>query len=306
MAEHLLGSGDQLIPDLQAWAKEYADASAGQLSELPYRPDDPERYPGQVGFSVLGDPQSAAVVDSIANIGHPKYSDIAELLRAQETATHEVSRIGELLRAGNNVILATNHSDLIDIAVTHAAFYSQLDRLGYEMKTGIIISKMISFLAYRLGGETAPAVGILKLLEDEQFLSYPRTESAKKRGLGKFVPKEVDRHNWRMRNRVQQRLGEGAMLLAIAASGTTDKPRPDNPDTIVMNPIGSGTSKLMQSEKTYVVPVAVWYGGVDPVFEICDIPRVIESDEMADNVMSKIAETLTARIPDKTVVYDAH
>ncbi len=301
-----MGSGDQLIPDLQAWAKEYADASGGQLNELPYRPNNPERYPGQVGFSVHGNPQSAAVVDSIANIAHPKYGDISELLGAQEATAQVVSRIGELLRAGNNVILATNHSDLIDIAVTHAAFYSQLDRLGYEMKTGIIISKMIAFLAYKLGEDTTPAVGILKLLENEQFLSYPRTESARKREVGKFVPREIDRHNWRMRNRVQQRLGEGAMLLAIAASGTTDKPRPDDPDTIIMSPIGLGTSKLMQSEKTYVVPVAVWYGCADPVFEVCDIPHVIESDEMADNVMSKIAKTLTTRIPGKTVVYTAN
>lgn len=295
-----LGSGEQLITDLRAWANEHATSSGGRLGLLPY---NPEQYPGQVGVSVEGDPQPAPVVDSVATVAQPRYAEISKLLKIEEADTQEVSRIGELLKGGNNVILATNHSDIIDIAITHAAFYSLLDRQGYQMKTGIIISKMVAFLAYRLGEELAPAVEVLKILENEQFLSYPRTDSAKKRGVGRLIPNEVDRHNRHMRERVEHRLGEGSMLLALAASGTVDKPKGDNPDEITMSKIGSGTHKLLNAKHTYVVPVAVWYGSENPVFEICDVPRVITDEAMATNAMHRIASTLTNGVPNKTFAY---
>lgn len=295
-----MGSGEQLIVDLRSWASEHAESSGGRLGLLPY---NPEYYPGQAGVSVLGDPQPAPVVDSVAAVAQPRYAEISQALKNQEADSKEVSRIGELLKGGNNVILATNHGDIIDIAITHASFYSLLDRQGYQMKTGIIISKMVAFLAYRLGGDLAPAVEILKILEDEQFLSYPRTESAKKRGVGRLLPSEVDRHNRHMRDKIDQRLGEGAMLLALAASGTVDKPKSDNPDVITMSRVGSGTQKLMAAKHTYVVPVAVWYESDAPVFEICDIPRVITDEAMATNAMHRIASTLTDRVPNKTFEY---
>ena len=302
MAEHNLGSGEQLIADLQEWALEHAENSGGQLGLLPY---DPEHYPGQDSVSVIGDPQSAAVVDSVAAVAQPRYGEIAKLLDSQEASTQEVSRIGELLRGGNNVMLATNHGDLIDIAISHAAFYSLLDRRGYEMKTGIVISKMVAFLAYRLGAELAPAVEVLKILEDEQFLSYPRTETARKRGVGRLLPSEVDRHNKHMRERIDHKLGEGSLLLAVSASGTVDKPAVDDPDTIVMSGIGTGTYKLMNTKGTYVVPVAVWYGSQTAVFETCDIPRIIKDEDMAKGVMQRIARRLTERVEDKKFVYKA-
>ena len=289
-----------MIVDLQEWAEDHVSKSGGQLGLLPYKP---EHYPGQDGASVDGDPQSAAVVDGIARIAQPKYGQILKLLEQQEETTQEVSRIGELLSAGNNVILATNHSDLVDIAITHAAFYSLLERSGYEFKTGIIISKMVAFLAYKLGEELAPAVGVLKMLETEQFLSYPRTESAKKRGFGKLLPNEVDRHNKQMRDRVAHRLGEGSLLLAVAASGTVDKPVEGDPDTIIMSGMTGGTSSLMQSKNTLVLPVAVSYDSETPIFETCDIPRVVKDDAMASGVMHRIAERLTERAPNKTFVY---
>ncbi len=293
--------GEELVWQLQQWAETHANESSGQLALLEY---EPERYPGQDGVSVEGDPQSAAVIDSVALVAQPRYGEISTLLKAQEEHTAEVTRIGELLRGGNNVILATNHSDLIDIAVTHAAFYSLLDTLGYEPKTGIIISKMIAFLAYRLGNDMAPAVEVLKILENETFLSYPRTESANRRGFSRLVPSEVNRHNRQMRGRVERRLGEGSLLLAVAASGTTDKPSTEDPDTITMAGIGHGTYSVLSNPRTYVVPVAVWYGSETPVFEICDVPRPVQSEAEADNAMELISDTLSERVPHKTFVYN--
>ncbi len=301
MTEHGIGSGDQLIDNLQSWAAEHVAHSNGKLGLLAYAP---ELYPGQSGFNVMGDPQSAAVVDGIARLAHPSYPEILHLLNEQEDRTYDVSRIGEILHGGSNVILATNHSDLIDIAITHAAFYSLLNRMGYEFNTGIIISKMVAFLAYKLGEEMAPTVGVLKLLEDEQFLSYPRTEGARKQGLGRIVlADETTRHNRHMRSRVVRRLSEGRVLLAAAPSGTTDKPSHDDPNMIQMGKVGTGTSIILQSEGTLVVPVAVDYNSKKPIFEICDIPRKINDTNATNIVMGRIAERLTKKHSSKTYIY---
>lgn len=301
MSERELHSGELLITELQNWAQEHAEKSDGQMVSLPF---DPNSYPGQDTETVSGNPQAPALVDSIAAIAQPRYGEILELLDEQEEKTGEVSRIGELLRAGNNVMLVTNHSDLIDIAVTHAAFYSRLKQHGYsEFKTGIVISKMVAFLGIKFGNEFAGGVETLKLLEDKQFLSYPRTDSAKTRGITSFF-NEVDRHNRKVRDELNHFLGKGAAFLALAPSGTVDKPRKDDPNTIVMSPVGNGTQKMMQADKTYITPVAVWYGSETPVFETCDIPRVMLSPTMAHVAMHKIARRLTERVKNKSFVYN--
>ncbi len=298
MTENTTISNGLLVDELRHWADDHVLHSNGQLSLLSY---DPERYSGQDGVSVAGSPQPADLVDSVASLAQPKYHEILELLQADEKKTGHVSRIGDLLQAGKNVALVTNHIDLVDIAITHAAFYSQLNRLGYTMKTGIIISKMVAFLAIQLGDKMSPAVEILKLLENEQFLSYPRTSSATERGVGSGQH-GVTKHNSDMLQRISQRLGEGSFLLAIAPSGTIDKPNSDKPNEIIMSRMSNGTLRIL-SDSIYTVPVAVWYGGETPVFKTCDPPRIITDEEMATGVMCKIAQTLTDRVEGKTFVY---
>lgn len=291
-----------LVDDLIHWANEHVEKSDGRLGLLPY---EPEHYAGQDGVSVEGDPQPAAVVDSIAAVAQPQYAEIIKQLQHQEDENKEVSRVGELLEAGNNVILVTNHSDLIDIAVTHAAFYSQLHRLGYEAKTGIVISKMVAFLAYRLGNNLAPAVDVLKILENETFLSVPRTDSAKRRGVGRLLPSDVDRHNKHMRERVANRLGKGALLLAVAASGTIDKPNPINRRQIDMSSVSNGTKRMMMGSDgdNFLLPVGVLYGQGQPLLRIADIPRAIKSEEVIDRGMKSIAQALSEHVTDQYFEY---
>lgn len=299
-----ISSGDPLIDDLRRWAGEHAANSGGRLELLDY---NPEVYPGQDGFHVEGEPQAHGLVDSIAIEAQPRYKELIARLQEQEESTHIVSMVGELLKGKNSVVLTTNHSDLIDIAVTHAAFYSQLDRLGYKPRTGIIISKMVAFLAYRLNPDVdaVPAVNVLKMLESETFLSYPRTESAKKKGIGRLKVDEIDLHNLQMRHRVKNQLGKGAMLLAVAPSGTTDKPIDENnPDTLNMARMGHGTYKLLDGKNTYKLPVAVWYED-DIVFDVCDIPRAIQSEDEAHNSMSLIAKRLTNQVSSKKFIYNS-
>lgn len=300
MTERAHHTGDQLILDLQTWAGEYADSSNGIMQALPY---DPEKYPAQDSLYCVGEPGAGAVVDGIAEIAQPRYHEALTLLRDQEEQTGLVSMAGELLAGGNNVELVTNHSDLIDIAVAQAALYSTLVRENYSMKTGIIISKMVAFLAYKLGDDFAPCNDVLKILESETYLSYPKTESTKKHLKDRLLPTKIDRHNRKLRDHITDKLGEGGLLLAMAASGTTDKLSPTNPSTMVMSKIGHGTMELMQQPRTYVLPMAIWYKGEQVVMEICDIPRVIKDETMAHGAMERIADTLTNSTEDLNFVY---
>lgn len=285
----------QSAEQLREWAAEYAATSGGRLQVIEH---DPEKYPFQEGVTYEGHPLDGAIVDSMAAIAQPLYPELFEQLKYDEAATQRLSMVGELLAGGNNVVLTTNHGDLIDIAIAHAAVYSQLEHGGYRPQTGIIISKMITYLAYRLGDEFAPCPDVLQMLENTTFFSFPKTESSKKHLKDRILPSEIDKHNRRMRKAVHEKLGEGSLLLAMAASGTTDKPSPEDPSIITMGTVGVGTSRIMAADNTYVAPLAVFYQGEHRIMQFADIPRRVTTEEQAHNVMQAIATTLNEQTED--------
>lgn len=301
MSARELHSGEQLIVDLQEWASEYAQNSDGRLEVLPY---DPHTYKGQDGFYVPGQPSHHSLVDLVAQQAQERYAELYEQLEESEDKTGRVAMIGRLLEDDKSVQVITNHGDLIDVAVAHAALYSMLQKQGYPAKTGIIISKMVAFLAYKLGDDPTPCTDALQILETETYLSYPKSDSAKKHLKNRFLATEVDKHNKAMRKRVVHQLGEGGLLLAMAASGSTDKPTPEDPATTVMHRVGEGTARLLQTEHTYVVPMAIWYQSEKPVLEVCDIPRFMTSDATVHSGMVRLADTLTAQVPERSFVYE--
>src|SRR5690606_32385373 len=96
----------------------------------------------------------------------------------------------------------------------------------------------------------------------------------------------VDGYNQGVRLAMKRRLSKGNNLFAMAASGTTDKPSENNQNQIEMGELSHGTMKLMMSDNSLIVPVAVWITPEsDVLFEPCDIPRAIESEPEAHDVM---------------------
>src|SRR5690606_17094614 len=120
--------------------------------------------------------------------------------------------------------------------------------MGYSFNTGIIISKMISRIGYILDPKepSTPAVDALKLACDDIFLSFPRTDSMKHSKVFSFVPDHIDRHNRKIRSMINDRQQDKAgYFLAIAGSGSTDRPHPTLPNTYTMGSLADGTIKLM-------------------------------------------------------------
>lgn len=313
MAEHLLTAQEQaeinskpMVQDLMGWAGEYAYASNGRLVLLAHNPDE---YPGQNDISVPGNPQAPFNTNNTAETAQEAYPALLEMLERQAgEPKNPVDTVGRILEGGGNVILMSNHGDLIDIALAQAAVYSTLHQLGYEkFRTGIVISKMIAFLAYDFDGYPVPCVSALTGLETEIFLSYPRTRSARAHLIhednirGKMA---IALHNRLMKGRVEKLLGEGGVLLAMTA-GSTDKPAESDPTTILMEEVGEGTLKLMRQPDTFIAPTAIYYRDSHRVLKVTDKPRIMKSHALGHQAMQTIAEELTAQVSGKTFIYTA-
>lgn len=217
------GQPSESINQLILWAQEHADASNGAMVALPY---DPEAYPAQESVVVIGNRQDAGIISSTATVARDCYPDLCKELEQDNQKNQRLTMVGEIVKDGSNVVLTTNHGDLIDVAIAHAAVATRLEHLGYAPKTGIIISKMVAFLAYKFGDTFVPCTNVLQLLEDTTFLSYPKTDSSKKRLRHRLFSDEVKRHNNKMKEAVAQTLGEAAFFSLLLQAALLTKLSP--------------------------------------------------------------------------------
>ncbi len=301
MSEHISAAG-HLDQQLMVWAAEYATDPGNKLAALDY---NPEKYLGQKGHVVRSESTDKSFVKLIATEAFKPHSFDSLLEQLEQPLQQErLHAIGELLNGKNNVVLATNHGDLIDIAIAHAAVYHQLESLGYSPRTGIIISKMVAFLGYELLGEPSPCPQVLQALENEIFLSYPRTASAEKHGIARILPDEAKQHNRHMRRDVVKSLGGGSLLLAVAMSGTTDKSF-GSADILHMAPVGEGTADTLTQEHTYVLPTSLYYRHESAHIALTDTPRFIDNTDVLHRAMASIATNLTQNVEGITYTYAA-
>lgn len=287
-----------VFDELSRMAQPHADSSNGLFSVLPH---NEAMYPAQglKTWRIDGNPQDCGTVEAIATGIEPRFGELVDNLAHQEANNQLISRIGQQLRAEQNIILVTNHSDLKDIAYTLAAYYISLKGMGYSFHSSLVMSKIVTFLG--VGGYNDPASNILKNVCDEEYFSFPRTQSIKNSRIGNTL---VDTYNTSVRAAMVHRLNQGGNLFAMAPSGTTDKPMPgEDPNKLYLGKLGNGTAKLMATKHSLVLPMAVWLEHGQLVFEPCDVPTRVNTPEEAHNIMAKIAVTLTQKVAGKTFIY---
>ncbi|MBA3758234.1 hypothetical protein H0X10_01210 [Candidatus Saccharibacteria bacterium] len=268
---------------------------------------NPRLYPAQQldCYWVGGDPQPADAVAYVVEQADHRFPAYLESLKSPEHQAM-LEQYGNILQRGDNIILVTNHGDTIDVVIGLAGPHCMLDQQGYDFKTGVIISKMISRVGYILekGSPSIPAVDALKVGCSDIFLSFPRTDSMNRSKLFDFVTDLIDTHNRNIRDLIssRQRSSTG-YLLGVAGSGSTDKQNPDDPSTYIMGAISEGTIKMMQAPSTFVLPMAVWLDDEQPVFRFCDL-RTVSNAHEAHGVMEVIADTLNQALSEKKFVYN--
>lgn len=288
--------------ELNTMAAGHARQSKGLLSVLPNNHDVyvPQRF---THVFVDGSPASLDELKNLGNTVNPHFPYILERLHEEESRSQELSRIGEDLASGQNIIIITNHGKIQDIAETLGAYYIGIQEAGeatqrsYDFMTNLVLSKMTTHLEI-LG---IPVSEVLKQVCDRQYLTFPRTESIKKSAIPELP---IRAYNSVFRQLFKFRMSRGSNLIGIAPSGTTDKQLdPDKPDEFTLAPVGKKTVEILMSSNTKVLPVAVWNDGNNQVFEPLGAPRPMQKPDDVHEAMASIAAVLTKEVANNEFVY---
>jgi hypothetical protein len=237
-------------------ANKHASRSNGFLHLLPI---DAETYPGQAltqrvikSDGVL----NPAEADGTAAKIDTRYLD---LIRAYDEYTHDDAptysrfhNIQNAVNAGENIINGTDHAELVDILFSHLHFANRLKR-GQELKgselgespektaktilrSGLIISKMVDFLAVEYDGIIVPIRDLLPLGIDKTYLTIPNNPQSD----SVFERSVIKRYNKNVRGEIHSDLRKKAfsnrrpMVLGVALPGTVNKKSLDDPNTLIV------------------------------------------------------------------------
>ncbi|MCX6727341.1 MAG: hypothetical protein NTX11_00820 [Candidatus Saccharibacteria bacterium] len=279
---------------------------ASRFVPLEFNPRDMYRNPneGNPGQLLADYCITPDAIDGIEDFIHaaaetflPGFSGMVEKFRDAE---HEplLDSLIEKLDANENVLIATNHGEIYDIAIIlsaiRVALAGHLAKQGREPiesdRFNIIVHRMISQLGVADDhdpSKIAPALSVLKLV-GEIYLSFPNTETSKKArlppGLSKYCNKQ-------MLSALSLKLSMGGQILAIAPSGSKDESVRDRlgKPRKVIKPVNSGTFALMQADKTWVLGVGVSLDQKNgPSFSVSDLKQCKNDDDCRE-VLNSIA-----------------
>lgn len=284
--------------------------------QLPWDPrdvyEDPKSgYPGQLleDFQIEPDmtPHMEPFIEASGEIFLEGFSKITETFYEDKQL---LSDITEKIDDGENVVVVTNHGEIYDIAVILAAMRVALAKHSIDNERepltadrfNLIVHRMISQLGVpdqnNPDGPPAPALSILQLV-GETFLSFPRTENAKKA----YIPPVLDRTCTElMLHNLSLKMSEGGQILAFAPSGSKDESILDRfgKRRKVIKPVNSGTYRLMRQDKTWILAVGVALDQEDgPACSISELTQC-ETDEECHQLLESIAERHTRLTGIKT------
>jgi hypothetical protein len=222
---------------LQRQAQAHVDASEGYLHLL--EPGRPDQDPSV--FLVAGKRQPADELEQLMNACYPLSSALID-----QTATYAetLEDTEKALAEHKNVMLATTHNDLTDIAKALGAFSVVLERRGADFKTATITGKIVTYLGVELEGQIIPMTDVLRAGCDDLFLNLPKTTSTTDSG----IPEQyMNLHNLRMLKPLIQLMRRGQVLWAIAPTAST-RLKEVNPETV----------SLFTRKNVLVVPTSIW------------------------------------------------
>lgn len=310
----------QIHESLHNWAEEHT----GSHERLVLLDIDPDRYPHQriLDHTIHGTPLEPIAIDSIAQSIDSRY---AKLAHAVEENPKSLRIAKAIIDSRQNLILGTDHQELVDIALIMANVTTRLRQQGSELDSSLIANKMAAYLGVAMDdGEVIPATDVLAMAFNEAYLTLPATQSSKNK---LSIPRRaVSAYNRRViergiihRLKATPRLGR-AMLLGVALSGTVNKqldtgaytPKqqtvqidPEHqPDTLVIGRANTGTLKFMERALTMVAGTQL--DKSDAQVKISDEPLYIADKDGLDGAMERIAAIRNEQDPEHHYVYDTY
>ena len=239
-----------------------------------------------------------------AGAAYPRFESVLHEPWADARRAHLLDELyHRLVFDRQNVVLVTNHGQIIDIAVVLAGLASAMcdpERtfgvLGeaisiaeFADRTNVMVSRMVATRQVF----DLPTIQVLQHVT-RTWLSVPQTVSRRRVRLDAELALA---NNVLMRRQLDERLARGGQLLAMAASGSQDlsaatglwrrirmewrtrreEAPPDEP-SLHLQPLYPGTIRLM-TQCDYVLPVATSLSDDSPALEIGSITRVKDADD---------------------------
>lgn len=309
----------QIHEDLHNWAAEHTNSH----ERLVLLPIDPTKYPHQriMEHTVHSQPLEPIALDPLVAQIEPRYP---EFIEAVEENPKSLRIAGAILNSRQNLIVGTDHQELIDIALLMAYLSSSLRQKGTSFSSGLIANKMAAYLGVEMEKNVVvPLTDVLGMAFDEVYLTLPASQSAKERlslprQFASRVNKTVVEKGIIMRLKTTRRLGK-AMLLGAALTGTVNKeldesaykpfgeieyiPQKEIEHTQVLGRANIGVLAFMKNSLTMVAGTQLEKGNIKVT--IADEPLYIDSKELLESAMQKIAIIRSEQDPSHYYVYDS-
>ncbi|MDQ3093728.1 MAG: hypothetical protein M3Q70_00940 [bacterium] len=206
-------------------------------------PDDQDAHPYQgYGQFYPRIELPPGVLTDTASSASSDFKGMLEQLRADNEKLGVISAMGEWLKEGKSGVVLSPHEKIIEPGFIEAAVSIILAEEGYTFKNGLVVSKLLGHLAYKLYDDSpaAPTVPIMQMAGDA-WMTFPPSSRMKASGLERVVTGYFnDFAKWRIGRTMKQ----GGYLLFLAGSGETDKPAPDDTNTIILARAQDGTLEM--------------------------------------------------------------
>lgn len=304
--ETLTETDKRLEQPLEEWAVSLIERHGyGDLSLLPYNPENESQRTDVVKLEPWQPSIERAYEVGCMAIGPENFGPIMGDLRGLKDCfgyPHGAMRqIKSWLGVrDHNVIVTTNHVDLLDIAIAQTALYRALEDDDVAYQSGIIVNKALSRIAYK-------GTPVVDLLRNNGGVYFNLPKSAHKFGITSQESTDFNRRMIARLSKDLKKLSDSgkSMLLAMALSGSTairddelyiQIPDVDTPtEKLVIG--GSGRFRL-------VLPIAIYYANIlaGKDWYVISHPEVLGGSASVDRLMEEMAAT-TSGLADRPIVY---
>ncbi|MDQ2973085.1 MAG: hypothetical protein M3Q79_01215 [bacterium] len=198
------------------------------------------------------------VITETASSADPNFGSMLDQLRDDNSRSGIISNMGEWLKEGKSGVVLTPHKNITDPGFVEAAVAIVLKEAGYEFRNGLVVSKLLGHLAYKLYDDSpaVPTVPIMQMAGDA-WMTFPPSSRMRSSGLERIVTGYFnDFAKWRL----SKTMKHGGYLLFLAGSGETDKPDKNNPEIINLARAQDGTLEITDGYMSFGAAVSLETG----------------------------------------------
>lgn len=200
-------------------------------------------------YRLNGEPLDPGMSDAVAATVDKRYAGVPGAVRELDSRTGVVTQIGHVLASGQNVVLGSEHGELVDVPFGLVGVSNRLREQGVAHRSGMIVSKAIDFLGINaealpapidviesyLGSigiaieddGTIPARSFLRIAAEVTYFTVPSTQSFK--NIRKLQQTGIRKFNEHVSEQIAEDMDESRksdqdpLLFMIALPGTVNK-----------------------------------------------------------------------------------